>query len=132
MVSQNPILERALKTYRGDKALMGFAKATAKVEASVYMKWTRVEDTIEFAREMGYQTLGIASCGPEERSGHTGVRLQRERFSVVSATCKTGGIPKETMGIKDSEKVTPGSFEAMCNPWLRPCYSTQRGRSSAS
>jgi uncharacterized metal-binding protein len=37
------------------------AKAVALVESRGYQKWTRVEYTIEFAHEMGYKTLGIAT-----------------------------------------------------------------------
>jgi uncharacterized metal-binding protein len=30
---------------------------------------------------------------------------------------KTGSRPKEELGLRDDEKVRPGQFEAMCNPW---------------
>ena len=117
MVTQSPILESALEIYESDKALAKFAKAAAKVEAAGYMKWTRVEDTIEFAHEMGYQTLGIASCVGLKREAAILESVLRENgFSVVSAICKTGGVPKETIGNKDNEKVTPGGNETMCNP----------------
>lgn len=117
MTSQGEILNRALKTYEDDKELREFAKAAAKVEATGYMKWTRVEDTIEFAHEMGYRTLGIASCvGLKREAAILESILKGNGFSVVSAICKTGGVPKEKIGLKDSEKVNPGGFEAMCNP----------------
>lgn len=117
MVSQSAVLEGALKVYESDRTLMDFAKAAAKVEATGYMKWTRAEDTIEFAREMGYETLGIASCvGLKREAAILESVLRDNGFSVVSAICKTGGVPKETVGIRDSEKLTPGGFEPMCNP----------------
>ena len=117
MVSQSPVLEGALRTYEGDRSLTDFAKAAAKVEATGYMKWTRVEDTIEFARGMGYRKLGIASCvGLKREAAILESVLRANGFAVASAICKTGGVPKETIGIKDSYKVTPGGFDAMCNP----------------
>ena len=30
--------------------------------------------------------------------------------------CKTGAMPKETVGVTEEEKVRPGTFEVMCNP----------------
>ena len=117
MISQSRVLSRALKMYEADKELTGFARAAAKVEATGYMKWTRVEDTIEFAHEMGYRTLGIASCiGLKREAAILESILKDNGFSVASAICKTGGVPKEKIGLKDSEKVSPGGFEAMCNP----------------
>ena len=117
MVSQAAVLDRARGEYEGDGALMRFARGAAKVEAAGYMKWTRVEDTIEFAREMGYKKLGIASCvGLKREAAILESVLKENGFSVASAICKTGGVPKEAIGIKDGEKVTPGGFEPICNP----------------
>ncbi len=117
MTSKSRVLNRALKTYENDEELTGFARVAAKVEATGYMKWTRVEDTIEFAHEMGYRTLGIASCiGLKREAAILESILRDNGFLVVSAICKTGGVPKERIGLSDSEKVSPGNFEAMCNP----------------
>jgi uncharacterized metal-binding protein len=87
------------------------------VEAEGYMKWTRVEDTIEFARLMGFTKLGIACCLGLKREGAILENILRKNgFEVLSAICKTGGEPKEKLGVKDHEKIHPGQFEAMCNP----------------
>ena len=45
----------------------------------------------------------------------TGI-LESNKFEVVSLACKTGGVPKEFLGVLDSEKVRPGRPEMMCNP----------------
>jgi uncharacterized metal-binding protein len=37
----------------------------------------------------------------------------------VSVICKTGAVPKEEIGIKDSEKIYSGQHESMCNPILQ-------------
>jgi uncharacterized metal-binding protein len=117
MTYHGEIIERALKTYEDDREVREFAKAAARVEAAGYMKWTRVEDTIEFAHAMGFKTLGIASCvGLKREAAILESILKDNGFSVMSAICKTGGVPKEKIGLKDSEKVSPGGFEAMCNP----------------
>jgi uncharacterized metal-binding protein len=82
-----------------------------------YMKWTRVEETMEFARLMGYKRLGIACCIGLRREGAILASvLRRNGFEVFSAICKTGAVPKERIDVKDDEKLRPGRFEAMCNP----------------
>jgi uncharacterized metal-binding protein len=42
--------------------------------------------------------------------------LRAEGFEVVSALCKIGCIPKERLGLGETEKIAIGEFEAMCNP----------------
>lgn len=78
---------------------------------------TRLQELIEFSRRMGYKRLGMAFCGglSVEASVMADI-LQGQGFEVVSVTCKVGGVPKETIGIKDVEKIYAGKFEPMCNP----------------
>ena len=115
MNTAKEMLEDAADAYRSELGEM--AHAAALVEAKGYMRWTRVEDTMEFARTMGYRKLGIACCVGLRREGAIleGI-LRKNGFEVSSAVCKTGSVPKEELGIKDEEKVRPGGFEAMCNP----------------
>jgi len=43
--------------------------------------------------------------------------LENRGFAVVSVRCTVGGIPKETIGIKEEQKIEgPGNWETMCNP----------------
>ena len=78
---------------------------------------TRIQETIEFAHKMGYKRLGLAFCGglQDEAKIVSGL-LKAQGFEVASVVCKAGGIPKEVLGIKEEQKVSPGSFESMCNP----------------
>jgi len=115
MNTAKEVLESASELYKSEVKEM--AHAAAIVEAKGYMRWTRVEDTMEFARVMGYRRLGIACCVGLKREGAILRNILRKNgFEVFSAICKTGGVPKEELGIKDEEKVRPGGFEAMCNP----------------
>jgi uncharacterized metal-binding protein len=115
MNTAREVLENASEAYKSE--LMEMAHAAAVVEAKGYMSWTRVEDTMEFARAMGYKKLGIACCVGLKREGAILESiLRKNEFEVSSAVCKTGGVPKEELGIKDEEKVRPGGFEAMCDP----------------
>lgn len=82
-----------------------------------YMKWTRVEDIIDFAREMCYKKLGIATCVGLIAESHILTKiLETKGFEVISICCKSGSIPKEEIGLKDREKAIPGTFEPICNP----------------
>ena len=110
-------LASAYQVYEKDESTRTMARAAARVEAKGYMKWTRVEDTIEFARAMRYRKLGIASCvGLKREAAVLESILRKNGFEVASAICKTGAVPKEMLGVEDGEKVHPGRFEAMCNP----------------
>ncbi|HZK66962.1 MAG TPA: DUF1847 domain-containing protein [Chloroflexota bacterium] len=105
------------RTIYTDPAVREMARVAALVESTGYCKWTRVEETMQFARRMGIKKLGVAYCvglRREVRSLHKVLRANG--FEVSSACCKTGSIPKAHIGISDAEQVTPGSFEAMCNP----------------
>ena len=117
MNSSEDILLKASKLYEETRELREMARAAAIVEAKGYMKWTRIEDTIEFARRMGFNKLGIACCVGLRREGAVLENILKENgFEVASAICKTGAVPKEKLGLRDNQKVHPGRFEAMCNP----------------
>lgn len=89
----------------------------ALVESEGYCKWTRVEEVVQFAKRMGYRKLGIANCIAFVDLAYvlSGI-LESHGFEVVSVACKNGSIPKEELGVADSQKVRPGQFEALCNP----------------
>ena len=46
-------------------------------------------------------------------------QLKNQGFETVSVACKVGSVPKEEIGVKDSEKVFIGEYESMCNPILQ-------------
>jgi uncharacterized metal-binding protein len=111
------IIEDSMQQYLEDTEVRKMAIAAARVEGRSYMKWTRVEDTIDFAREMGYHKLGIATCiGLIHESRILTNILEKKGFEILSICCKSGATPKEDLGLKDSEKAIPGTFEPICNP----------------
>ncbi len=110
-------INTVLQLYKEDPETRKMAIAAARTEGRSYMKWTRVEDTIDFAREMGYKKLGIATCvGLISESRILTKILETKGFEVASICCKSGSIPKEEIGLLDSEKAIPGTFEPICNP----------------
>jgi uncharacterized metal-binding protein len=109
-------IERARELYR-DPEVRRIAQASALVESEGYCKWTRVEEICAFAKKLGFSKIGIATCISFVDLARTlsGV-LESHGFEVASAACKNGGVAKEEIGLRDSEKIRPGTYESMCNP----------------
>jgi len=81
---------------------------------------TRMEELIEFCRRLKYKRLGLAFCaGLVYEASVLSNILEGHGFQVVGVSCKVGGIAKETIKIKDEEKVQIGQFESMCNPIMQ-------------
>jgi uncharacterized metal-binding protein len=112
---EKDVLAKATEEYEKPD-VRELAHASALVESEGYMKWTRVEDTMEFARRMNFAKLGVACCVGLAQEGKvlTDI-LESNSFHVTFVFRKTGGVPKEDMGLRDSEKVRPCTFEPICN-----------------
>jgi uncharacterized metal-binding protein len=100
-----------------DAEIRRVSQVAAVVEAEGYCKWPRVQEICEFAKRMGFKKIGIATCISfvDHAKILSGI-LESHGFEVASVACKHGGIPKEEIGLKDTEKIRPGNFEAICNP----------------
>lgn len=93
------------------------ALASARTEAFGYKTMNRLEEIMDFAARMDYHKLGVAFCiGLQNEAALLLEVLENNNFQVCSIICKNGGISKEKIGLKDSEKVRPGTQEMICNP----------------
>ncbi len=82
-----------------------------------YGKLTRVEETIEYARNRGYKKLGVAFCvGLSEEAEKFTNLLFNEGFEVVSVCCMCGALSSDDVDLPDEDKVVPGYRQPMCNP----------------
>lgn len=89
-------------------------QAAAFVEATYYSQLTRLEETAEFARQMGYKKLGLAFCIGLNKEAHLIKKFLAKDFEVVSICCKNCAIAKDKLQLK---KINPQSkTESMCNP----------------
>ena len=94
--------------------------AAAEVEADNYMRMTRLEETIEFAKKIGAKKLGIATCLGLLKESNTLAKILRSHgFEVVGAACKAGMQKKVGVGIPERCEVVG---ENMCNPILQAKY----------
>lgn len=124
---ESDVIKKAMSRYR-DPQFAEFTRVSAIVEGEAYMKtlWapqtvsprtTRLEEIISFAKKMGYKKLGVVFClGLMNEARILIPILENRGFEVISVCCKTGGIAKEEIGVKDEEKIHPGAYESMCNP----------------
>jgi uncharacterized metal-binding protein len=86
-------------------------------DGSIHARWTRVEDTLAFARLMGWRRIGVATCiGLLDEAARLEEILRAQGLEPVSVCCKVGSVDKERLGVPDGEKVRPGTFEPACNP----------------
>jgi uncharacterized metal-binding protein len=114
--SRQPAKDDLLQRYFTDDNEL-LARNAALVESHGYCQKTRVEETMDFARRCGYERLGIAFCiGLRTEAAVLARVLAANGFTVDSVVCKNCSFAKELLHIDDADKVTPGSFEAMCNP----------------
>jgi uncharacterized metal-binding protein len=121
------VLQTAFDEYRGESQDAKIARVAAEVEGLCYQpipgseavnpRWTRVEDTIAFATRMGFRRIGIATClGLLDETKRLSDILKAQGFQVESVCCKAGSIDKLELGLRESDKVRPGTFEPACNP----------------
>jgi len=100
-----------------DEELRNLLATSARTEATDYPMASRLENTIDFAHRLGAERLGIAACvGCLREARITQEILESHGFQVYSVGCKAGSIPKEDVGLKDEEKISPGAFEPICDP----------------
>jgi uncharacterized metal-binding protein len=120
-------IRKAFDLYRGDGEDAKMSRVATRVEGLCYQpvpgsdavnaRWTRVEDTIAFAKLMVYKKIGIATCiGLLEETNKLSTILKAQGFTPLSVCCKTGSIDKLELGIDEKNKVRPGTFEPACNP----------------
>jgi uncharacterized metal-binding protein len=121
------VLKESFDKYRGDSEDAKIAFVAARVEGLCYQpvpgsdavnaRWTRVEDTIAFAKLMGYNKIGLATCiGLLDETERLSKILTAQGFEAVSVCCKAGSIDKLELGLAETDKVRPGTFEPACNP----------------
>ena len=123
--TKRELIQRVVAEYRKPE-VKEFARQASIQEFECYMNLPegmtprnpRVEEVAQFAKKMGYKKLGIAFCGGLKNEAKILTRILENRgFDVVSVCCAAGGIPKETIGITEEQKVNgPGSWETMCSP----------------
>jgi uncharacterized metal-binding protein len=128
MLTEPELLGEVEGSYLADADLRRLAVEAARTEAAGYCAATRVEETMDFARRMGWRRLGIAHCvGLMKEAKVARDIFTAGGFEVFTVCCKTGSIDKKSIGIRDEEKVYPGHYEVMCNPVAQAALLARAG-----
>ena len=127
------LLDETLEIYRNDELQGRIARTSACIEGEFYGRLTRVEETIEFIRRMGFKKIGIASCVGLMRETSIFARiLKASGIDYFTVGCKVGAVDKTEIGVPNEKKLNGGcGHESMCNPimqakTLAACSSTIR------
>ena len=117
-------LEEVIAAYSEDERKM--MEAAAYVEATFYSNITRLQETAEFAKTMGYKKLGMAFCiGLNEEVRYIARFFELQGFEFYSICCKNCSVPKSELGLK---QVKPGlKHEAMFNPKFQARFLNDMG-----
>lgn len=101
-------------------------KAAAYVEGTFYSNITRLQETAEFAKAMGYKKLGMAFCiGLNEEARYIARFYEQQGFTFYSVCCKNCSVAKKELGLK---QVKPElEHEAMCNPKMQAKFLAEKG-----
>jgi len=110
-------LKAAVEEYSKDPENLKIMQAAAAVEFGGYCKLTRVQEICEFAKQMGYKKIGIATCVGLLKETRTLAKILRSHgFEVYGIGCKCGKVPKQDLGIPEECNVIGKNI---CNPILQ-------------
>lgn len=115
----------SLNQYLTDQEDRKLAQVAAGIESDGYRKWPRVQETILFAKRMGYHKIGIATCVALLRESRILAKMLRANgFEVFGVGCKTGEIFKTELGIDQAHQ---GPGPVACNPVLQAQLLNEAG-----
>ena len=107
----------SLADYAGGGEDARVARVAARVEELCYARgeagaiqarWTRVEDTVAFARLMGWRRVGIATCiRLLEETRRLEQILRAQGLEPISVCCKVGSVDKESLRITTPRRCDP-------------------------
>ena len=101
-------------------------KAAAYVEGTFYSNITRLQETAEFSKAMGYKKLGMAFCiGLNDEAHYIARFFEKQGFKFYSVCCKNCSVAKSDLKLK---QVKPElEHEAMCNPKFQARFLAEKG-----
>lgn len=91
-------------------------KSAACTEGRFYNNLTRLEETAEFCKFMGYKKIGMAFCLGLNQEAKLIEQYFAKFFTIDSVCCKVCGIDKDELKL---EQIKEGIRETMCNPVIQ-------------
>ena len=88
----------------------------------------RIVELVDFARRMKYTKLGLIFCmGLRKEAAIAAKIFKTNGFTVVSAVCKVGCLPKSELGLTREEHLRPTDHESACNPVMQADIANRAG-----
>ncbi len=105
---KNPeVFEKAKKIYERNEKTKQITKHASAVELEGYMQWPRLKDTIEFAKRMDYEKIGLPYCiGLQDEANKVAEILDKYELNPISVVCKSGSVEKSELDVPDGDRLT--------------------------
>ena len=85
---------------RGDNPDGRMARAASEIEGLYYGKATRVEEIVLFAKRIGAQRIGVATCRGLIEEARIFVKVLRAKgLEPYTVVCKVGSVDKREIGV---------------------------------
>ena len=88
-------------------------EVSTRIEGEHYMEWTRLEEIIGFAEQMGYKQIGVAHCVGLNSEAKKLKDILDKKFTTHTICCKFSGINKADFNLP---QIKCDRYEAICNP----------------
>jgi uncharacterized metal-binding protein len=88
-------------------------EVSSRIEGEHYMEWTRLEEIIGFAEQMGYTRIGLSHCVGLTNEARLLKDILDKKFHVAAVCCKFSGIDKKEYNLT---QIRCDRYEAICNP----------------
>ena len=116
------VLDDAMACYQEEENHR-IAVAAAEVEHEFYCRHTRVEEIMDFARKIGAQKIGIATCIGLLRESRILAEIFRKKgFTVYGVSCKAGSSPRSASAFR---RPAAPPAPTCATPSSRPSCSTR-------
>ena len=135
-VHHDDLAQRSLTAYKSEE-FSEMARIASLVERQAYERLPngmlktvrpRIVELMDFARRMGYKKLGLIFCvGLRKEAAITNKIFETNGFTVVSAVCKVGCLPKSELGLTPEDQLRPKGEESMCNPAMQAMLMNEAG-----
>jgi uncharacterized metal-binding protein len=121
MIISSDVEKEVLNLYKTDNFIKNTTREASIVEATGYLIWPRLKDTIEFAKGMGFNKIGLAFCvGLRNEAKKVAEILNKYGFEVTAVCCKTGSIAKTELGVPKEYTILSKTGHPLgfvsCNP----------------
>ena len=110
--------QEVIDLYLNDNENRKLIEETAQVGFASQFTFGRVRETMEVAKRMGYQKIGIATCAALIKESKVLAQILRKNgFTPYTVACKVGATKKAELGVPES--CIAAYDQQNCNPVMQ-------------